>query len=125
MLRYDNIATNAIEINLENDYKVLAMSRWDRNTNKSKLKCYIRKNDNDLLDLIDGLDNKEIETSFKTIKRDVTKYITELHENKYFDYYISRYNYFLECFDRGNSLFEGEDKGWNVSLPEGLGVSND
>lgn len=115
MLRYENISSYTIQVDLGNEYSVLAMPRWDRRIKKFITNFYIKKNDNELLDLVNGLENEGIDSNFKNIKADLAKYITNLHKDKYFDYYILRYAYILKCFDRGNKLFEQENAGWDTS----------
>ena len=72
----------------------------------------------------DALSNKRESTSDFTAKKRANKErhcdsdnsnksqkVEKLFASGLFDYYISRYEYELKCFDRGNDLFERERLG--------------
>ncbi len=111
MLRYKNFATTTISVDLMNDYSVIAMANWNNATKKYNVTFYIKRNDIDMLDLIERVENLEFDSDIKSIKSDISTYITTLLTEGFFDYYIKRYEYEQKCFDKGNELFEQERLG--------------
>lgn len=64
---------------------------------------FIKKNEIDRYDLIDLTLRVETDNK-KELCMEILKYI----ENTDFIYYINRTKYELECFERGNALYERE-----------------
>ena len=64
---------------------------------------FIKKNEIDRYDLIDLTLRVETDNK-KELCMEILKYI----ENTDFTYYINRTKYELECFERGNALYERE-----------------
>lgn len=115
MLKYKNIASVGIAVDLHNNYTVLSFANWNKEENNYKTTFYIKRNDVDLLELIEELEVVVFTKSdSKTIRTDIANYITTLLYNNFFDRYITRYEYEQECFDRGNDFFEEERLGNNV-----------
>ncbi|WP_099467769.1 hypothetical protein [Konateibacter massiliensis] len=108
MLRYKIIAANTIEVDLMNDYSIVAMIEFKRETEKYNATMYLKRNDVSMLDLIGKQANVEFASERNQIKLEVTRYITTLLTDGFFKYYIDRYEYMMKCFDRGNELFEQE-----------------
>ena len=111
MLRYENVATTVISVDLQNDYKVIAMANWNNKIKKYFVTLYIKRRDIDMLDLIEEQENVEFDSDMKSIRTDIVKFITALLTDGFFAKYIERYEYEMECFDRGNELFEKERLG--------------
>ena len=61
------------------------------------------------MELIETKENVAINADMKTIKTKVTKMITELLTKGFFKHYIDRYQYMMECFNKGNDFFEESD----------------
>lgn len=109
MLKYKNIATVGISVDLHNNYSILAFANWNKENNNYEATFYIKRNDIDLLELIEKLENVSFQNSdSKTIRTNIANYITTLLSDGFFDYYINRYEYEQKCFDKGNDIFEME-----------------
>lgn len=109
MLKYTNIATVGISVDLHNNYSILAFANWNKENNNYEATFYIKRNDIDLLELIKKLENVSFQNSdSKSIRTDIANYITTLLSDGFFDYYINRYEYEQKCFDKGNDIFEME-----------------
>jgi hypothetical protein len=50
----------------------------------------------------------EFDCDRTTINASILKHIASLLSKGFYDYYIKRYQYMMNCFDRGNALFEKE-----------------
>ena len=102
-MRYEIIADTSIVVDLHNGYSILAMSRWDKEKRLYNTTLFIKKNEIDRYDLIDLTLRVETDNK-KELCMEILKYI----ENTDFIYYINRTKYELECFGRGNALYERE-----------------
>lgn len=112
MLKYKNIASVGIDVDLHNNYTVLSFANWNKEENNYETTFYIKRNDVDLLELIEELEVVVFTKSdSKTIRTDIANYITTLFQKGFFNRYINRYEYEQKCFDRGNELFEKERLG--------------
>lgn len=109
MLKYKILSNNVIEVDLENDYKVIAMANWNKENKKYYITLYIHEESTDIWDLMEKAENIEIESDIKSIKRDMAQYATKLLTEGFFKYYIDRYEHMMKCFDKGNELFEKEE----------------
>lgn len=109
MLKYTNIATVGISVDLYNNYSILAFANWNKENNCYEATFHIKRNDIDLLELIEKLENVSFQNSdSRSIRTDIANYITTLLSDGFFDYYINRYEYEQKCFDKGNDMFEME-----------------
>ena len=108
MLKYRIESSITISVEISNDYIVWAMANWDKENQKYAVTMYLQRNDVDLLDKMEQL-NCEIESDRKSIKSDLCKMITYLLDNNKFDSFINRYEYQMQCFDKGNELLEKEN----------------
>lgn len=112
MLRYKNIASVGITVDLQNSYTIMALANWNKNEECYEAIFYIKRNDIDLLELIEDLETVVFtEANSQTIRTDMANYITTLHSEGFFNRYITRYEYEQECFDRGNEFYESERLG--------------
>lgn len=93
MLRYENIANMTLLVNLHNNYSIVAMvkSNYKEEVDSYNVTFYIKRNDIDILDLIEKQENVNFDSNSKTIKTDIVRYITTLLSDGFFDYYIERY----------------------------------
>jgi hypothetical protein len=104
-MRYKIVADTGITVDLCNGYSILALSRWSKEKKLYTTTFFIKDNDIDRFDMIDELNSVEFKTTDKkSLCVEVTNYI----ENTDFSYYINRTKYELDCFDRGNALYERE-----------------
>ena len=106
MLRYEFIGNNVISVKLYNSYSVIAISKKDRDEDCYYISLYLKGDTYDTLDLIEQKDHVRIEADVKEIVNRVAEMITDLNHDGFFDYYIKRYEYMMNCFDKGNELFE-------------------
>lgn len=109
-----------IKINLTNwgykDYFVECTYYFDKREEKYALSMWLNRND--LEDRM-ILSSKKVDTLYisgtrETIIENICGIIhqaatvTDENGEKYFDYFVKRYEYELMCFERGNELFEEE-----------------
>lgn len=113
MLRYKVIGNNVISVDLQNDYEIIAIAKWDKTSHSYTVNFMIKQKTVDIWDAInnDKTENIEFKSDVKTVNRDMAEYITALSKTDLFDYYINRYDYMMKCFDRGNELYEQERLG--------------
>lgn len=111
MLRYEIINRDTIEVDLQNDYKVIALARWNHKENKYYVTLMIHEQTVDNWSLIEKAERIPLESDVKSIKKDMATLVTNLLTEGFFKKYIERYEYEMKCFDRGNELFEEERMG--------------
>lgn len=102
-MKYEIIGDTSIIIDLHNGYSILAMGRWNKEYKLYDTTLYIKKNDIDRFDLIDLTFSVETDNK-KELCMKILKYV----ENTDFTYYVNRTKYELDCFERGNALYERE-----------------
>lgn len=108
MLRYEIIANVGINVDLHNNYTVVALAKWDKEKECYLATFYIKQTDIDHLDLMDDQIEIEFSSEIKTIKNDLVKYIEMLIERGIIQRYVDRYKYEFDCIDRGTTMFELE-----------------
>ena len=110
MLRYEIIGNVTLKINLHNGYAVIAIAKWDRNTEKYFVSFYLQDTGHNInhFDLMEDFENIEFESDVKSIKTDIASFIATLLSEKTLDKYISRYKYEQDCFDVGLYRMEVE-----------------
>lgn len=108
MLKYENIATIVISVNLHNNYSIVSFANWDKENNAYEVTLYLKRNDVDLLELIEKQENVVFDSDSKSIRTDMARYITDLFEEGYFDYYINRFEFEQECSNKGFDFYEEE-----------------
>lgn len=111
MFKYENESTGDISVQITNDYKVYAMQKWDNEQKKYFVTLWLKRSDIGLLDKMEKAENIEFESEIKTIKTDISKHITRLYEENFFNYYINRYEEMLKCFDIGSEILDKERLG--------------
>ena len=97
-----------LTIDLHNDYTVIAIKSWNPDEHKYTVELRLKKNSVDKWDLIEKAESLEFNVDYKIINKAILKHVATLLSDSFFDYYIDRYEYELECFDRGNSIIEKE-----------------
>ena len=103
-------------IDLHNGYTIIAIKIWNKEKENYTVELRIKENTVDKWDLIDNRNNSKPEefvfdTNYRYINSAILKYVSQLFEEGFFDYYIDRYNYEIKCLNRGNSLYEEERLG--------------
>lgn len=107
MLRYEILGNTTIKVDLHNRFSVVAIANWNHDTEKYTASFYLQRNDVNVLDLMEDLENTEFaESDMKSIKIDLTKFIDEKLSEGSFDYYMKRYSYMLSCFDKGSEILK-------------------
>lgn len=99
-----------------NDYSVECNYYFDDSAGKYALSLYLRRNDiADRMKISSkGIDTQYIHGDKATIVENVCRVVHSLvtvaddNGEKFLDYYVKRYEYELECFDRGNEILEKE-----------------
>lgn len=111
MLRYEIIGNIALNIDLHNGYSVMAIAKWDRDTEKYITTLYLKNNKFNInhFDLIEDFENFELDSDIKTVKTDITAIVTELLSDGFFNKYIKRYEYEQKCFEIGNDSIENQE----------------
>lgn len=111
---------NTLEINLSKwgypNYVVECTYYLDRKKGKYSLSMWLNRNDlEDRMKLSSHkIDTQYISGTRETIEENICRIVHQASTitndcgEKYFDKYISRYEYELACFERGNALFEKE-----------------
>lgn len=95
---------NVITIDLHNNYTILSLI-GKTETGNYNVEFWIRENTVDKWDLIENcVYSANIKNIYSTILGVVSAYLNE----GFFDYYISRYEYELKCFDIGNEVEESK-----------------
>ena len=109
-LAYENYkgCKDILTIDLHNDYTVIAIKSWNPDEHKYTVELRLKKNSVDKWDLIEKAESLEFNVDYKIINKAILKHVATLLSDGFFDYYIDRYEYELECFDRGNSIIEKE-----------------
>lgn len=106
MFRYENEGTT-ISVMLPNGYKVWVMARWQRESMNYTLKMFIQNKQGqlDLLDVVD-LDDALItyDSDVKNIKADMTRLVTDLYYDGFFNSFIERYKFTIECLNKGSEI---------------------
>lgn len=104
--KYKNM-DNIITIDLHNDYTILALIGRDE-TGNYDVELRIKENTVDKWDLIGKAEHIIFNSNTKNIYSAILKTVdTYLYEG-FFDYYVSRYEYELKCFDTGNEIEESK-----------------
>lgn len=98
---------NIITIDLHNDYTVIAITSKNEETNKYNSSLFLKENTVDDWKLIQDAENIEFDGSVR-INAAILKHVATLLHEGFFDYYIARYEYELNCFDIGNEKMEKE-----------------
>ena len=55
-----------------------------------------------------GIDTQYISGTREAIVENICRVVHQMYLEGHFDYYVNRYEYELDCFDRGNELLEQE-----------------
>ena len=107
-LTYEKInnSNDAIKIDLHNGYSIIAISGWNQ-----KKKCYtttlsLKDNTIDVTELIEKAELLEFYTDHKTINSAILKQVSIYLDDGFFDYYINRYRYRMDCLDMIDDLLD-------------------
>lgn len=109
-LTYEKInnTPGVIKIDLHNGYSVVAISGKNPETEKFNTTLYLTEKSIPDLKLIHKAQNLEFAANEKTINSAILKTVSHYLQEDFFDYYISRFEYDLKCFDMGNEIMENK-----------------
>ena len=93
-------------IDLHNNYSVIAIKLWNSETHNYTVEFRLQQNTVDKWDLIDETFYFDVE--YKIINKAILKQISTLLSTGFFEKYINRYEYELDCFDLGNEIEESQ-----------------
>lgn len=108
-LHYENLGTTVL-VNLHNGYSVIAMTNWNHINQNYLVTLYLKANGVQMISLIEKAENIEFNSSFKDIKLEMTKYVSSLLSEGFFDDVMKQYDYEMKCFDTGNMILESDRK---------------
>ncbi|WP_308698686.1 hypothetical protein [uncultured Thomasclavelia sp.] len=109
-LTYTRLADSVIAIDLQNGYTVIALYGWHKGTYYGQF--LLKDNQIDNWHLIEKLGRVPFgKANYNTICSAILKYVANLLDENFFDYYIKRYKYEVKCFEVGNEYFEKERLG--------------
>ena len=94
-----------LTIDLHNDYTVIAIKIWNKNKNNYTVEFRITEDNVDKWDYISELESIVFDTNYKSINSAILKYVSNLLDQDFFDYYINKYEYELKCIDKGTNFF--------------------
>ena len=98
---------NIITIDLHNDYTTIAIIRKDAN-GAYDVQLMLKENSVNKWDLIEEAKHVVIHSDESRIYSAILKTVSTYLEEGFFDYYIARYRYELQCFDIGDDILEKE-----------------
>ena len=109
-LTYENYrgCKDIITIDLHNGYTVIAIKSWNPDEHKYTVQLMLKENTVGKWDLIEKAESLEFNVDYRIINKAILKHVATLLSDGFFDYYINRYEYDIECQNRGNDLFEKE-----------------
>lgn len=106
MLKYNFLGNSVISVDLKNGYSVIAISKWNKDEEIYRTSLYLKGDTYDILELIEEKENIKIYSDKKSLFVNLSKIITGYFVNGFFNKYIARYEYMMECFNKGNEFFE-------------------
>lgn len=111
-LTYERInnSRDAISIDLHNGYSIIAISGRNPETEKYSTTLYLKEKSVPDLKLIEKAANLEFAANEKGINSAILKTVSRYLQEDFFDYYISRFEYEMKCFDIGNDEMEKNRK---------------
>ena len=107
-LSFTRKADSVISIDLHNNYSIIATSLYSFDEQKYKVALHLKHNELDLIQMMDDFEGMEFVATSKTIYSAILKSVSTLLSERKFDSYIRRYEYIMECFERGNEEIEKE-----------------
>ena len=112
-LKYEKInnSNEVITIDLHNGYSVIAITGFDAENKVYITTLFLKDNTIDTWKLIEKADKLVFHANNNTINSAILKQVSTFLDEGFFDYYIQRYKYEMNCFDVGNNLAEKERLG--------------
>ena len=102
-LTYENYrgCKDIITIDLHNGYTVIAIKSWNPEEHKYTVELRLKENATEKWDLIEKAESLEFNIDYKIINKAILKQVATLLSEGFFDKYIKRYEFEMECFDTG------------------------
>ncbi|MBC5688192.1 hypothetical protein H8S37_04490 [Mediterraneibacter sp. NSJ-55] len=90
------------------DYSVFCQYQFNKKKNKYQLTMWIQRKDIDghFRFEREGIDTQYISGTRETIRENICRIVEQAMNVKYFDYYINRYEYDMECYEKGFEILE-------------------
>lgn len=93
-----------------NGYSVKCTYKYNKREEKYSLSMWLKRDD---IDDDFKIDSQEIDTQLisgtrETIEDNICRIVEQIGLKGFFNYYIERFEYTYDCFNRGNELFEKE-----------------
>ena len=108
--KFDN-SNDVITIDLHNGYTVIAVTGFDTENRVYTTTLFLKDNTVDNWKLVEQADKLVFHANNNTINSAILKQMSTFLDEGFFDYYIQRYEYEMNCFDVGNNLTEKERLG--------------
>ncbi len=107
-LVYENYKSNdnILSIDLHNGYSVIVIKTWHKNERYYSIELFLKENTISKWDLIDDISEIRISSNYKYINSAILKKIAVLLKEGFFNHYINRYEYEMNCFEIGNEISE-------------------
>lgn len=116
-LTYERVGDSVLKIDLKNGFEVIASYLFNKERSKYTATLSIKRKNVNLLDLMDNENDSfvelEFEDTYKTICSSILRQVSTLLFKGRLQYYMDRYDYMLDCFDKGNEFFSSESHGDN------------
>ena len=108
-LKYDRYRgmDNIITIDLHNGYTTIAII-GKTESDAYDVQLMLKENSIDRWELIENAEHITFNATPNTIYSAILKQVATYLDEGLFDYYIQRYQYDLQCANRGNDLYESE-----------------
>ena len=114
-LTYERVGDSVLKVDLKNGYEVIASYLSNKERSRYTVSLSLKHKDVNLLDLMDNENDSfaalEFEDTYKTICPSILKQVSTLLFKGRLQYYIDRYEYMLQCFDKGNEILSNEGRG--------------
>lgn len=109
-LKYEEYkgSKDILTIDLHNNYTVIAIKIWNADKHNYTVELRIKENTVDKWDLIEKAESLEFNVDYKIINKAILKQVSTFLDEGFFDYYIQRYEYELNCTDKGNEFYENK-----------------
>ena len=112
-LKYEkfNNSNEVITIDLHNGYTVIAITGFDVENKVYITTLFLKDNTIDTWKLIEKADKLVFHANNNTINSAILKQVSVFLDEGFFNYYIKRYEYEINCFDADNDFAEKERLG--------------
>ena len=112
-LKYEkfNNSNEVITIDLHSGYTVIAITGFDVENKVYITTLFLKDNTIDTWKLIEKADKLVFHANNNTINSAILKQVSVFLDEGFFNYYIKRYEYEINCFDADNDFAEKERLG--------------